>query len=430
MRIILFTENVQFGGLDTFCSTLIEAWPEPEDHFVVLCNASHPGIAALRTKLEGRCCFKSYSIPLSWSMARRMFGGHSIRLYFQPFFRILFFPMQYFLLCRLLRKQEADALLVVNGGYPGGESCRIANIVWSGLYQSSQARPSIHNVHNYAVQPRRAFGWYENLLDRWLVKSGARFVSVSRGCAESLKVRDSFKKGLSVDVIYNGIVVPPVVAGSHVADLRNLLHIGDEPCCLLLATYELRKGHRFLFEAFRMVSGSMPEAHLVVCGGGTAEERAQVEAARGEVAPDAKIHLLDFIPGGQQLIHQADVLVISSQEFESFGLTAVEAMLCGVPVVATRVGGLPEVLGEEGDGGYLVERDDAADFAARLLELLRSSERRKALGAQGRRRAERLFTAERMAEAYRKLLVGSANPALATGAGCATNSRSTSNAQQ
>ena len=79
---------------------------------------------------------------------------------------------------------------------------------------------------------------------------------------------------------------------------------------------------------------------------------------RERLAPDANIHLLGFVPGGPALIEQADLVVISSQAFESFGLTAVEAMIRGVPVVATRVGGLPEVVGEAGEGGYVVALDE------------------------------------------------------------------------
>ena len=95
--------------------------------------------------------------------------------------------------------------------------------------------------------------------------------------------------------------------------------------------------------------------------------------------------------------------MISSQNFESFGLTAVEAMLNHVPVVATNVGGLPEVLGQPPIGGYLIEANDFGKFAEKVIYLLSNSKFRRLVGNEGNMRAKSLFTAERMANEYKAL---------------------------
>ncbi|HNL00573.1 MAG TPA: glycosyltransferase family 4 protein, partial [Leptospiraceae bacterium] len=80
-----------------------------------------------------------------------------------------------------------------------------------------------------------------------------------------------------------------------------------------------------------------------------------------------------------------------------------EAMARGVPVVATRVGGIPEVL-EDGVQGFVCSPSDASAFAAAISRLLSSEELRRDLGAAGRRRYEQHFRAEQMSKAYHSLL--------------------------
>ena len=100
------------------------------------------------------------------------------------------------------------------------------------------------------------------------------------------------------------------------------------------------------------------------------------------------------------LINQADVLLIGSQEFESFGLTAVEAMIRSKPIVSTNTGGLPEVLGSDDSCGYVVDRENMVEFAERTISLLKDKELRQSMGESGRVRAKKLFNADRMVQEY------------------------------
>ncbi len=174
--------------------------------------------------------------------------------------------------------------------------------------------------------------------------------------------------------------------------------------CLMLATYEQRKGHAFLFEAFRRVQESFPQVHLVICGDGTEAERNQVLNLRSSIAPDANIHLLEYIPEGSNLIRQADLLVVASQEWESFGWTVIEAMARGVPVVSTNAGGLAEVIGPDGVAGFAVDPQDVERFAACIGELISQPNRRAEMGGAGRRRVAEHFSVERMAAEYAKII--------------------------
>jgi glycosyltransferase involved in cell wall biosynthesis len=418
MKIVVFIENNQYGGLDTFCTTLLNNWPDKDDRFVIVCNASHPGHPLLRAAAGRDSEFVVHEIPLSWVVSSKFLGflPASIRRLSQPFLRVAFMPLQMARLRALFRKIGGDALLVLNGGFPAGETCRLANMAWAEVSGAAAAKRNIHNFHNFAIPARRGFRWYEHGIDRKLAQSASRFISVSRSCAESLRIRPVFRDDARVSAIYNGVVISPLPTDVALPDLRRDLGIGDAPMCLILANYEERKGHRFLFQAFAEVAKRLPHAHLVCCGGGSGAEKDGIAAARQTLAPGANIHMLGFVPNGNHLIGQADLVAISSQSFESFGLTAVEAMLRGVPVLATRVGGLPEVLGEPATGGYLVDPDDVPGFADRITEMLSDPAARKRIGAEGKARAEAMFTAERMAREYRDALKAEAPAADAPGA--------------
>ena len=97
-----------------------------------------------------------------------------------------------------------------------------------------------------------------------------------------------------------------------------------------------------------------------------------------------------------RLYQSAEVVVVPSL-YEGFGLPAAEAMACGTPVIASRAGALPEVVGEEGAGLLVPPRDPRA-LADAIREVLADGNRRKEMGAMGRKRVERLFTWEKVAE--------------------------------
>lgn len=95
-----------------------------------------------------------------------------------------------------------------------------------------------------------------------------------------------------------------------------------------------------------------------------------------------------------ELYRQSDVLVHASR-YEGFGLQVVEAMSCGLPVICSRAGALPEVAG---DACLLVDADDVEGFVSRIVEVLTRPELRRSLSARGLERAQQ-FTWRRTAEA-------------------------------
>jgi N-acetyl-alpha-D-glucosaminyl L-malate synthase BshA len=146
---------------------------------------------------------------------------------------------------------------------------------------------------------------------------------------------------------------------------------------------------------------SQCRARLVMCGDGP--ERAEAEALAVKLSVADQVSFVGKQPQSRirEYLSVADLLLLPSQS-ESFGLTALEAMASEVPVIATRVGGIPEVV-EDGGCGFLFEIGDIDRMAEAALNVLKDDAERKRLGARGREVAISNFTTDRIIPQYEQL---------------------------
>ncbi|QLC67476.1 glycosyltransferase family 4 protein [Flavobacterium sp. LPB0248] len=319
---------------------------------------------------------------------------------FKPFFFILryFFFIYYIIkLDKVFNVDYYDELMIINGGYPGGWSCRAATIFW-GL---KKKKKSIHNFHNFAEPPRLIVKMFENFIDSLVNKYTSFFVTVSKVCMDSLKKRESIKQNKNIQFIYNGIGEKSLVLP---VNIRKELGLDRESkICLLLATFEKRKGHKFLIDVFQEVFKTEYNAFLVCCGYGSKEERLSIQNYINSLGLAKNIFLLDYREDAASILADSDLLVISSKEFESFGLTAIEGMKHSIAVISTNTGGLKEVIAD-GEGGFLFDYGDVDGFSGKVKELLRDNSKRIDQGKLGRERFVNYFTANKMAKSYRDLM--------------------------
>tara|TARA_B100001094_G_scaffold269450_1_gene273660 strand:+ start:259 stop:1464 length:1206 start_codon:yes stop_codon:yes gene_type:complete len=401
MKIIIFTENNRGGGMDTFIGSLINNWPKKEDTFTVICNQNHPGITYLANLLTDDTKLVKHAIPLNWSLGASLLSilPFIAQRALRQLFRVLLSPIQYFLIKNLLRQENGDHLFSVNGGYPGGETCRLANIAWKKLNKTQ----SVHNIHNFAINYRRVFSIYETFMDKQLEASCSHIVAVSKACADSLSIRPVFSKSNKIIHIYNGLddnSKLPVKKG--IKDILNIRY--EETLLVMIGTFEERKGHEFLLKAMSYVYQKHPNVHLAIIGGGSEPEILRVKEHIEKYTPNKNIYLPGFIDDVQQVLKGADMLLIPSQEFESFGLTALEAMLHGIPVVSTDTGGLPETIGENLVTGFYSTKDNYELYSKNISYLLDNKEISIKIGINGNRRAKKLFSSSRMSQNYHDLI--------------------------
>lgn len=215
-------------------------------------------------------------------------------------------------------------------------------------------------------------------------------VAVSEAVASGFRAR-----GLETRVVHNGVDLP---GGVPQPGGNGRLVIGT------LGTVCRRKGSDLFLAASRVVRSRLGEVEFRIVGdlvvGG---ERTWAQGVLEDARRDGILHRSGVEPYAE--LAEWDVFVLPSR-MDPCPLAVLEAMASGLPVVASRVGGIPEEVGD--DGGLLVEAEDVDGLAAAVLRLAGEPALRASLGAAGRRRVERLFTLERQAEgidaAYRAAL--------------------------
>ena len=154
----------------------------------------------------------------------------------------------------------------------------------------------------------------------------------------------------------------------------------DRNMVLCVAHFRREKDHRTLIEAFSIVAERLPEARLVLVGGGPLRDQIEdrvVSLGLGDV-----VSFVGPVDDVWPYYAQAGVLVLPSLA-ETLGIAALEAMAASVPVVATSVGGIPEIV-THGENGLLVPPEDPSEMAETIEALLRDQEMARRMGSAGR----------------------------------------------
>ena len=216
---------------------------------------------------------------------------------------------------------------------------------------------TVHSSRIRCVEDRQTLRQLTPLMDRLIVVSRA----IER------KVHEEGRTGAPISLIYNGV------------DLQRYNH--QQPCCTLheeyaipadaqivgvVARLEAEKGHRTLVDAWPDVLAAVPNAWLLVVGEGS--ERDALEAEASSLGVEARIVFTGRREDVPAVTAALDVAVLPSYR-EAQGLSVLEAMALGRPVVASNVGGIPEMI-EDGVSGLLVPPNDCPALAAAIVRLL------------------------------------------------------------
>lgn len=221
-------------------------------------------------------------------------------------------------------------------------------------------------------------------VERVLTKRAARVIAITGALRSFLVERVGLPAEKIVTIPY-GLDSVPEAWGANPRDA-----IAEEARILLaVSRLERQKGLDVAIRALARVREHEPRAELVVLGEGP--ERAALAGLAAELA--VPVHLLGRVPDVAAWLRRAELLVHPAR-WEGFGLALLEAMLGGLPVVASRVSSIPEIVAD-GETGLLVRPDDPAALADAVVRVLRAPD---GYGAAGQARARREFAVGRMAD--------------------------------
>jgi glycosyltransferase involved in cell wall biosynthesis len=239
-----------------------------------------------------------------------------------------------------------------------------------------------------------------SLKRRWANRAlamGARSVfTVSRELGDHL-VAEGFPSS-QVATIYNGIEIGSVPTTGERDQMRASLGIDGETFVVgTVARLDPVKDLRTLVSAVHALAQRRP-AMLLIVGDGT--ERPALEAHAGAIDATASVRFLGHRDDARTILAACDAYANSSIS-EGISLTILEAMAAGLPIVATQVGGTPEIIDDA--VGRLVPSRNSDVFAHALAALAQAPELRRALGDAGRARVVDRFTIERMVSDYARV---------------------------
>lgn len=232
----------------------------------------------------------------------------------------------------------------------------------------------------------------------WLVD---RVVTVSSDIEKDLREMYGAHR---VVCIHNGIDLEAVRVTIPSEVLRNTWQIAEDAVIIGTAGRLVPvKGHAILLEAMRILRASKHNVMLVLVGNGPL--RSELEANAKRLGLEKAVIFAGHQDRVYDFINMIDIFVLPSLH-EGIPMVLLEALALKRPVVATKVGGIPEVIAHD-LSGKLMHAGDADELAAALKELIENPDTAAALGLEGRRQVEREFSAtimaERMADLYRSL---------------------------
>jgi glycosyltransferase involved in cell wall biosynthesis len=247
------------------------------------------------------------------------------------------------------------------------------HLVHADVYGAFGARRLVSTKHN--DDPFRAGAF--RLVERALAHRASRVIAITQALARFQIERVGLPAD-KVEVIHYGLDDLPQAWGANPPDPVP----AGARVLLCVCRLERQKGVDVAIRAL----ADIPDAHLVVLGEGP--QRAELEQLAGD-----RVHLLGRVPDVAAWLRRADVLVHPAR-WEGFGLALLEAMLASLPVVATRVSSIPEIV-VDGETGLLVPPDDASALAAAVNRVLANP---AGYGERGRARAQAEFSVAKMTD--------------------------------
>jgi len=301
------------------------------------------------------------------------------------------YPVDILLFLRFLnyfRKNRPDILLINNGGYPGGEACRMAAVA---AVVRGEIR-IIHIIHNMAMPSRRLFFPMEWVIDR-IVERGGDFVAVSDAVAKSLRQIRNLK--INPVVIGNGLQIAPPPSPSLCGNSLEFLQVGylgkvkNQKFSILALGILAQQGFKNVRITF---AGKETESGYL---------RELTELAQ-QLGVTDQICFMGFVEEIEDFYRRCDAILLTST-VEGMPMCILEAMRAGRAVIATNVGGVPELI-EHAQTGYLLKGQEPEELAEIWKRLLENPDIIGRMGARAHQRFVEKFTLDAQAGKYLELI--------------------------
>jgi sugar transferase (PEP-CTERM/EpsH1 system associated) len=354
MRIVQVAESLDFGGAERVVVDLSNALARNHEVSVVCVKRVGELASQLSPGVQVQCLNKP--------------EGTDLRL-----------PLR---LARLFENRRADVVHIHHWG-----------VFLEATFAASRAgvQTILHTAHGKYPQGSGV----KQALRHWLERRA------SGRCKRVVCVSDALLAYVVEEIGLRPELLQTIVNGIDVAELREPRNARGQEEFVFVAVGRLAavKNYPLMLEAFAEASARAGQLRLLIAGDGP--ERGTIEALVAERRLESKVRLLGFTQDVNSVLKNADAYVISSLS-EGTPMAVLEAMRAGLPVLATRVGGLPTVI-REGETGLLVPSGDVTALSRAMVELASDPGRSRAMGDAGYRHVLGHFSLRSMVAAYENL---------------------------
>jgi len=272
------------------------------------------------------------------------------------------------------------------------------------LYAKRKNKPLIATTHfdmgSYkGIAIKSAYYFYTKLIAKVLSYADV-VISPSENYINESKFIKKYKN--KVVVIPNGINIEDFDIPYSKEECREkLAFLPSEKILLYVGNLEPRKGPDILIKAMPRILKNVYDTKLVIVGDGVMRNELNNLAEKLKISE--RVKFTGFVHKSEKVLYykSADVLVLPSL-YEVFGIVNLEAMACNVPIVASKIGGIPDVV-KDGENGLLVPPRDSEALADAIIYLLKNKDIRERMGENGRKLVEEKYTWKKVAEETDKL---------------------------
>ena len=290
-------------------------------------------------------------------------------------------PFQIMALSRLIKESKID--IIHTHGYFGSTFGRLAAI----LVKTPIIIAHVHTTY-YGFRKRNI------IVEKFLSFFTDKIVCVSQAVNKFVTEVEGISEKKTC-LMYNGVGKSCLFEGDtdSSVDRESLGFEKKDLVVITVASLTPHKGHRVLIDAIRSVLKKHKNLRLLIVGDGPL--RNKLEAYAKELQLSSKIVFTGQRKDIVSLLKLAHFFVLSSTEREGLGIALIEAMAAGLPVIGTKLGGIPEVI-EDDVNGFLVAPGNPYELAAALEKLIRDKGIREKMGRMGRKIYEQRFTTTKM----------------------------------
>tara|TARA_Y100001970_G_scaffold237025_1_gene297197 strand:- start:565 stop:1770 length:1206 start_codon:yes stop_codon:yes gene_type:complete len=385
LKIGMFWEQYEYGGVDSHIKYLIENWENKDDNFIIYHNKNNEGANRLKKELNGQnIFFKEFN---------SIFNDKKNYLGF------ILIPIKFiisiFKYMDVIRNDNLDVMISQNGGYPAAYG------VLASLATSFRLKIPVRIlvVHHQALKPNFFMNFFRGLLDKLVSKTASSIICVSEATYESLKKCTLL---LNNENIHSRVIYNCVPDFKELEDKKNIFEkVENEKLIGIIGRIEDYKGHNDLIFSYSQLPEEIKKNNkILIIGKGKEEQILKVKSLIKKLNLEDRILFKGYIDEKiEKILKSLDLVVMPTRSFEGFGYTIAEAMSAGIPVLASKTGAVQELLSLK--EGSLFQPGNISELTENLIDFNINNESWKKKTSLAKIKINKRFNAKKIAKEFR-----------------------------